>query len=681
MRRLLTALIVIAIAASAWAQASRSLSLDEVTVTARRPLKDIGVVKTTIDSAALRENIALSMADVLAFNSSIYVKSYGRGTESTVSFRGTSAGHTKVTWNGMSVNSPMLGMTDFSTIPAFLVDDAAVYHGSAGINTTGGGLGGLVALSTTPAVDAPPGLEAQYIQGAGSFKTFDEAARISWNSGRWQLSTRIVAASSANNFSYTNYDKKENIYDETGNIIGSYHPRERNRNGAYRDLHVMQQAYYSAPGGNRLGLAAWWMSANRELPLLSTDYGNPSAVENRRREETLRAVASWDRVRSGLKTGVKAGVTHSWMAYDYARERVPGLMTPMTTSRSRLVTIFALADGEYSPTRNLYLTASVSLHQHLVNSRDRNVTTESGNTVTLGYKEARAEVGAAISAKWQINSVVAVSGVLREQAMGNDVSPLIPALFVDALLPRPLNLTIKGSVSRNYRFPSLNDLYFMPGGNPDLRSESGFTYDLGAAWTRAGHRCALTAEAGWFDSYINDWIMWLPTPKGYFTPMNVKDVRAYGIELTANLIAEPFRGWTVEINGSCSWTPSINRGEKLTEADASRGHQLPYVPRHAAAVTGRLVHGRWGFIYKWNFYSRRYTMTTADLSTSGSLPPYFMSNIALDYTLPTRRVDLQFKVAVNNLFNEKYMTVLSRPMPGINWEATVGIRFKSTNNE
>ena len=41
---------------------------------------------------------------------------YKRQTLSTVAFRGTSPSHTQVTWNGMRINNPMLGMTDFSTI-------------------------------------------------------------------------------------------------------------------------------------------------------------------------------------------------------------------------------------------------------------------------------------------------------------------------------------------------------------------------------------------------------------------------------------------------------------------------------------------------------------------------------------------------------------------------------------
>lgn len=90
-------------------------SLPEVVVCGGRSMKDIGVQQTRFDSLALKENIALSMADILAFNSSVFVKNYGRATLSTVAFRGTSPSHTQVSWNGMKISNPMLGMTDFST--------------------------------------------------------------------------------------------------------------------------------------------------------------------------------------------------------------------------------------------------------------------------------------------------------------------------------------------------------------------------------------------------------------------------------------------------------------------------------------------------------------------------------------------------------------------------------------
>ena len=50
----------------------RVLRIPEVTVVGKRPMKDIGVQRTRFDSVAMKENIALSMADVLTFNSSVF---------------------------------------------------------------------------------------------------------------------------------------------------------------------------------------------------------------------------------------------------------------------------------------------------------------------------------------------------------------------------------------------------------------------------------------------------------------------------------------------------------------------------------------------------------------------------------------------------------------------------------
>ena len=163
--------------------ADKEVEISEVTVYGRRPMKEIGTQMTKLDSMSLKENIALSMADVLAFNSSIFVKNYGRATLSTVAFRGTSASHTQVTWNGMKINNPMLGMTDFSMIPSYFIDDASLLHGTSSVNEVGGGLGGAVKLSTKPAQNE--GFGVQYIQGIGSFSTFDEFLRLTYGDKHW----------------------------------------------------------------------------------------------------------------------------------------------------------------------------------------------------------------------------------------------------------------------------------------------------------------------------------------------------------------------------------------------------------------------------------------------------------------------------------------------------------------
>ena len=650
------------------------VAIREVPVWGQRPMKSIGVQETKFDSVVLKENIALSIADVLTFNSSIFVKQYGRATLSTVSFRGTGPSHTQVTWNGMRINNPMLGMTDFSMIPSYFIDDASLLHGTSSVNEAGGGLGGLVKLSTAPA--AADGFGLQYIQGIGMYKTFDEFLRLTWGDERWQVSTRAVYQSSANDYKYRNRDKKENIYDEDMNIIGSYYPVERNKSGAFDDVHVLQEVYYNTGRGDRFGLNAWYINSNRELPLLTTDYADDMQVENRQREHTLRSVLSWDHYRNDWKIAAKAGYIHTWMAYDYRRDPGNGVMTSMTRSRSNVDTFYGQAEGEYSVGDKWLFTANVSLHQHFVKSTDKNIILQEGGKGIVGYDKGRIELDGSVSAKWRPTERLGLSAVLREQMYGTKWAT-IPAFFADYLLSKRGHVVAKASVSRNYRFPTLNDLYFLPGGNPGLKNESGFQYEAGLSFAVGKEETyTLSGSASWYDQHIDDWILWLPTAKGFFSPVNIKKVHAYGVEAQADLAVALAKELKLGLNGTFSWSPSINEGEPMSPADQSVGKQLPYEPEYSATVTGRLTYRSWGLLYQFCYYSERYTMSSNDITLTGSLTPYLMNNLSLEKGFAFRWADLSLKGTINNLFNEEYLSVLSRPMPRMNVEFFIGIKPK-----
>ena len=659
--------------AAAWREKG-VVAIREVPVWGQRPMKSIGVQETKFDSVVLKENIALSIADVLTFNSSIFVKQYGRATLSTVSFRGTGPSHTQVTWNGMRINNPMLGMTDFSMIPSYFIDDASLLHGTSSVNEAGGGLGGLVKLSTAPA--AADGFGLQYIQGIGMYKTFDEFLRLTWGDERWQVSTRAVYQSSANDYKYRNRDKKENIYDEDMNIIGSYYPVERNKSGAFDDVHVLQEVYYNTGRGDRFGLNAWYINSNRELPLLTTDYADDTQVENRQREHTLRSVLSWDHYRNDWKVAAKAGYIHTWMAYDYRRDPGNGVMTSMTRSRSNVDTFYGQAEGEYSVGDKWLFTANVSLHQHFVKSTDKNIILQEGGKGIVGYDKGRIELDGSVSAKWRPTERLGLSAVLREQMYGTKWAT-IPAFFADYLLSKRGHVVAKASVSRNYRFPTLNDLYFLPGGNPGLKNESGFQYEAGLSFAVGKEETyTLSGSASWYDQHIDDWILWLPTAKGFFSPVNIKKVHAYGVEAQADLAVALAKELKLGLNGTFSWSPSINEGEPMSPADQSVGKQLPYEPEYSATVTGRLTYRSWGLLYQFCYYSERYTMSSNDITLTGSLTPYLMNNLSLEKGFVFRWADLSLKGTINNLFNEEYLSVLSRPMPRMNVEFFIGIKPK-----
>lgn len=66
-------------------------------------------------------------------------------------------------------------------------------------------------------------------------------------------------------------------------------------------------------------------------------------------------------------------------------------------------------------------------------------------------------------------------------------------------------------------------------------------------------------------------------------------------------------------------------------------------------------------------------MSSNSPSLTGRLPKYYMSNVAVERTFDVGAVNLSCKLAVNNLFDEEYLSVLARPMPGINFELFLGV--------
>ena len=636
-------------------------TLRTIQVNATRRLRDTGIQKTTLDTSVLHDNISLSMADILSKHTTLFIKTYGRATESTAEFRGTSPSHTQVLWNGIRINSPMLGTLDFSTIPGYLVDETTLYHGASSINISGGGLGGAVELKTKP-TDFQ-GTSLQYIQGLGSYSTYDQFLRATYTNNHWSSSTRINYSTSKNDFFYTNYDKKVDERDQEGNIIHSYHPKERNKSGYFDDLHVMQDVFYNDLKGNRIGLMAWYSYINRGLPFLSVDYKDDSDFTNEQKYNTARAVFSWDHSLEKWKLSLKGGYQYQDVAYDYFTTREE-TNTNITHSKSFTNMGTFQCEADFIPNEHWMLQANLSTNYNHVRSYDR-----SPFHIGDNYDKGRMENDVSIQARWRPIQPFSMAVVLREEVYRDDFVPLIPAFFVDYMICRPWNLVLKASVARNYRYPSMNDLYFQPGGNPNLKPESGFTYDGGIEFKISIRNAEINGNISAFDSYIDDWIQWLPNTKGFWEPSNIRKVHNYGTEMRLNIDYKLTRDWRLQISGNKAFTPSINRGEKLNSNDSSYGKQLCYVPRHSTNLCGQISWKSWSLSYKWNHYSERFTTTSNEVNyITGRLKPYYMSDISLEKTFLWRWGHASIKGVINNLFDTEYVTVLSRPMAPRNYE-------------
>lgn len=628
----------------------RTVEVEAIVVKAERSLRDIGVQKSIMSDVVLKENLAASMAEVLAQNSTIFIKSSGRATLSTASLRGTAPSHTTVSWNGLELGSPMLGMTDFSLIPSYFVDGSEVFHGATSVNVAGGGLGGAVVLMTDRR--KAQGLELQYVQNVASFSTHDEFLRVDYGSGLWSSSTRILHSASENDFPFVNYDK-----------IG--HPLEYNKNCGYADLHILQEFYLRGAGGGEWSLKGWYTDSSRGIPRLTVDFRNDDATKAWQDDSNLRTVGEWKRSFGGLRVAATVGYNSDALHYIYQFSKGAGLVQRAVDSRS--TTHHALAKGavEWSIGNSLMLAANVSANLYSVDSEDV------AGLVPVGFEATRRECSSFLSARWQPMDGVGVAANLREELRDGKFSPLIPALFVDlTLLPR-WGVVLSSSVARNYHHPTLNDLYYVPGGNPDLLPEEGVTADLGMQFKIEKRRLTASGKLTLYHSSIDNWILWTPTVKGFWTPSNLASVVSQGVESNLGLELDLSSNSRLSLTGVVAYTSSVN----ATPDDENYGQQLPYIPLLSASFGSRLDAGGWSFDFKCRHYSDRYTTYSGADFSLGVVPAYTLCDAAVSRSLQINKVRFKVRFEVANLFDTIYQSVLSHPMPPRNYSLSVECRF------
>jgi len=132
-----------------------------------------------------------------------------------------------------------------------------------------------------------------------------------------------------------------------------------------------------------------------------------------------------------------------------------------------------------------------------------------------------------------------------------------------------------------------------------------------------------------------------------------------------------------KFNGVYALTRSVNRDKNENPADESFGKQLPFIPVHSGNCMLEILYKSWKINYLWNYYSERYTTTTNSLNSwRDHLYPYFMNHIGLGRFFEFKKVRLDVDFNLHNLFNEKYRSVLNRPMPGINYNLQLKLTFK-----
>jgi iron complex outermembrane receptor protein len=637
-------------------------NIQQIEVTAQHIFKkeEAGMKETKIDSTILTEKANLSLSDVLAENTSVFIKNHGRGAMATASFRGTAPSHTNVNWNGMNINSPMTGMVDFSMIPVYIIDDMSLKHGTASIESQSGGLGGAINIENT--VNWRNEFSARYTQGVGSYKTFDEFLQVNTGNSKIQSKTRLYHNYSKNNYTYIN-KKIGNINPETEEVN---HPLDTNKNADYTKFGGMQEFYYRPNTNNVLSMKWWGQWSDRSLPKPTSYEGARNANINNQHTVDHKILLDWKNYANQDKLLVRSGYSRKNMRY-VAKNRVPGKgFNADIYSKSTQNSFLNKVSYKRDITDDFSIKTSIDANLHDVVSRD--------TIKETGYSKKRKKFSGLVSLHKTFAGRLNVNLMLRQSWIDNGFIPFIPYLGFDYRLVKGREILLTGNIARNYHQPSLNDLYWQPGGNPDLSPEEGISGEIGLEYNRAARSYQLHSEITAYRSDINDWVMWVPSFKGYWEPRNVRRVLSQGIE-AAMMINGHSGKLGYKVSGTYSYTQSINYGNKSTWGDESYGKQLAFVPVHSGNLLVKLTYQDYFITYQHNSYSERFTTSSNDITQRDWLYPYFMNNLSTGKTFKFDHFDISGELKVYNLFDETYHSSMHQPMPGRNYKFIVMLKF------
>lgn len=623
---LLTALLCYGLMGISQTDTLFSGQLKEVTVMGERVIEfqtGTGIEKT--DSLLSGYYKTQSISHLLEISGSALVRQYNPGMLSSTSIRGGTAQQTGIVWQGINLNSQANGMLDVNLIPSFLFDQVQLVPGISGSLQGSGPIGGGILLNN--GTQPVKGVQLRLLHGSGSFHQTGTGLEIKAGKGTLFGKTALFYQRAVNDFTFYNQAYPGN-------------PEQTLSHSAIRQFHLMQELSKTYPRG-KVSVYGWIVRANRQIPptklMLQSDAVQSDASE--------RALLSWKhRLKTGA-FGIKIMASNEAQTYADA----PNLIN----SKMKLQTLSGDADYRFSP-KKWWTAAAGTTYQFSRCRADAYQNIAQRGQLALWYLQT------IHLSRWKTK----VDLRLRKEWTQSIEIPLIPGI---GWRIEPFRfLTVSGQVNRVFRIPALNDLYWNPGGNPDLKPEQGKSGEMSVEIRPASGRREFSTQVTAYQREINDWIQWQPYSMQIWTPVNTGKVLNRGLELRIHFRQPLFKktGLRTGLNYD------LCRSENRTEGDAYFSKQLIYTPLHKANAYALLEFAKTNLMVSYVWVDRRFT-TPDHLE---SLPAYGLLNAGITRHFNRKWLVCEVFFKANNLLNHSYETIIWRPMPGRGFEAGVEIR-------
>jgi iron complex outermembrane receptor protein len=223
----------------------------------------------------------------------------------------------------------------------------------------------------------------------------------------------------------------------------------------------------------------------------------------------------------------------------------------------------------------------------------------------------------------------------------------------------PDRLYLKSHFSTKYRLPTLNDKYWQPGGNIDLKPEHGSSGEIGLDYNGNPYRLfdLFRCEITLYTSKIYDLIEWVPAERNaHWHPVNTSKAGISGLEATMKMDLL-LHQVDIGFRSAYHYARSVNLSKENPQIYRK---QMPYTPYH---MINNTLSAEWkGFSAesRINFTGMRYP----NADNTGDLPPYHTLDLLLNKQLKRKDTNANIKFTILNILNRQYQVIAYQPMPG-----------------
>ena len=581
------------------AQADTILFVDTITI---RALSELPYGKSS--SRDLKPDLSPDVTRNDLQKNGVYFRSYGPSGVGSISIRGGGANHTGISWNGTNIINPMLGQSDAAILPFSLFDRIRLYKGSESTLAGSGAVAGGIDLGDQ--VHKEEGLTA--MTSLGSFGNKNLSAQSNHAMGSFHIGVSASLMQATNDFTYP-------LNEEIS---------RRNEHGEMRTGNLMIHITKDFTSAGTAGIRFWSTNALRNIAPTTQQVKSVATLSDK-------AI----RMQAFHQTTGK--LISNLIQLTYVKDNNVFEDKAINELGDNLFTKMSLEN------RAKLFFGSSTIYASLIMDRDQ--------AQSKNYEKSQTQITVAglLGTSVSLNAFNVEVFLRQPLVVDYGILPIIPNLVINYRLD---NFDVQTRVQRCYRFPSLNERFWVPGGNPGLLPETGWAQDLSVGFHSENFKIQTSA----YNRLISNWVQWLPDQRFISSATNIAKVWSRGaeIEIAQKIDLSSFS--SLSVTNNTSFNKSTNEVE-IAIPKINKGDQLFYTPVWQSGSSLEYAHSGLRVSFGHQYFSK--TNGINDM-----VKAYHLFDAAVAYHFKKDQGLNRIRLDCFNLFDVSYFTVERRAMPG-----------------